>query len=68
MVAQTDLVKNLVKLNPQNYVDSEDCLTDKAGIFVAGDCRSKSIRQLTTAVADGTTAAINAIKYIENNK
>lgn len=68
MVAQTDLVKDLVKLNPQNYVDSEDCLTDKAGIFVAGDCRSKNIRQLTTAVADGTTAAINAIKYIENNK
>lgn len=68
MVAQTDLVKDLVKLNPQNYVDSEDCLTDKTGIFVAGDCRSKNIRQLTTAVADGTTAAINAIKYIENNK
>ena len=68
MVAQTDLVKNLVKLNPQNYVDSDDCTTNKNGIFVAGDCRSKSIRQLTTAVADGTTAAINAIKYIENNK
>lgn len=68
MVAQTDLVKDLVKLNPQNYVDSEDCTTDKNGIFVAGDCRSKNIRQLTTAVADGTTAAINAIKYIENSK
>lgn len=68
MVAQTDVVKNIVKLNQQNYVDSEDCTTDVPGIFVAGDCRSKNIRQLTTAVADGTTAAINAIKYIENNK
>ena len=68
MVAQTDLVKDLVKLNPQNYVDSEDCLTNIPGIFVAGDCRSKNIRQLTTAVADGTTAAVNAIKYIEDNK
>ena len=46
----------------------DNCTTDKEGIFVAGDCRDKKIRQLTTAVADGTTAAINAIKYIENNK
>lgn len=68
MVAQTDLVKNLIKLNKQNYVDSLDCKTNLDNIFVAGDCRSKDIRQLTTAVADGTTAAINAIKYIEDHK
>jgi len=68
MVAQTDIVKDVVTLNKQNYVDSHDCTTDKPGIFVAGDCRSKDIRQLTTAVADGTTAAINAIKYIEDHK
>lgn len=68
MVAQTDLVKNLIKLNPQNYVDSEDCKTNLDNIFVAGDCRSKDIRQLTTAVADGTTAAINAIKYLEDKE
>ena len=66
MVAQTELVKDLVKLNKQNYVDSEDCKTNLENIFVAGDCRSKNIRQLTTAVADGTTAAINAIKYLES--
>ncbi len=68
MVAQTELVKDIVKLNKQNYVDSEDCKTNLDNIFVAGDCRSKNIRQLTTAVADGTTAAINAIKYIEDHK
>lgn len=68
MVAQTELVKDLVKLNKQNYVDSEDCKTNLDNIFVAGDCRSKNIRQLTTAVADGTTAAINAIKYLEDKK
>ena len=68
MVAQTDLVKDVVLLNKQNYIIGEDCKTDKEGIFVAGDCRDKTIRQLTTAVADGTTAAINAIKYIEDNK
>ena len=68
MVAQTELVKDIVNLSPQKYVDSSDCKTNLDNIFVAGDCRSKDIRQLTTAVADGTTAAINAIKYIENNK
>ena len=68
MVAQTEIVKDILNLNKQNYVDSEDCTTNQSGIFVAGDCRSKNIRQLTTAVADGTTAAINAIKYIENSK
>ena len=68
MVAQTDLVKDLIKLNPQNYIDSSDCKTNLDNIFVAGDCRSKNIRQLTTAVADGTTAAINAIKYLEDKE
>lgn len=68
MVAQTDVVKDVVSLNKQNYIIGDDCTTDKEGIFVAGDCRDKKIRQLTTAVADGTTAAINAIKYIENYK
>ena len=35
-----------------------------AGVFVAGDCRSKFVRQLTTAVADGATAALAACRYI----
>lgn len=68
MVPQTSLFKDTIKLNGQNYIDSLDCTTDKDGIFVAGDCRTKSVRQLTTAVADGTTAAINAIKYVEDYK
>lgn len=68
MVAQTDIAKGIVSLNNQNYIIGDNCTTDKEGIFVAGDCRDKKIRQLTTAVADGTTAAINAIKYIENKK
>lgn len=68
MIAQTDMVKGSVELNEQNYILSNDCTTDKDGIFVAGDCRTKDIRQLTTAVADGTIAAIDAMKYIENNK
>ena len=65
MNAQTDVVKGLLNLNEYNYVDSDDCSTNKNNIFVAGDCRNKNIRQLTTAVADGTTAAVKAIKYLE---
>ena len=66
MTAQTNLVENLLDLNEYKYIESNDCATNKNNIFVAGDCRDKSIRQLTTAVADGTTAAIKAIKYLEN--
>ena len=66
MTAQTNLVENLLDLNDYKYIESNDCATNKDNIFVAGDCRDKSIRQLTTAVADGTTAAVKAIKYLED--
>ncbi len=47
-------------------VASEDCLTDTDGVFVAGDCRTKSVRQVTTATADGAVAALAACKYIDS--
>ena len=68
MDAQTDLVKELLPLSEQNYILSEDCSTIQNGIFVAGDCRHKNVRQLTTAVSDGAVAANFAIKYLENNQ
>lgn len=68
MDAQTKLVKDLLPLSEQNYVLSEDCSTIKTSIFVAGDCRHKTIRQLTTAMSDGAVAASFAIKYLENNQ
>ncbi len=64
MDAQTDFVKELLPLSEQNYILSDDCSTLKSGIFVAGDCRHKSVRQLTTAVSDGAVAASYAIKYL----
>ena len=64
---QTELVKNLLNTNEYNYIISEDGLTEQDGIFVAGDCRAKEVKQLTTATADGTIAAIQAIKYLKNN-
>ena len=56
----------LADLNPWGYFDSdEQCATRTPGIFVAGDCRSKTVRQLTTAAADGATAALAACRYID---
>ncbi len=56
----------LAALNDRGYFDSgEDCLTKTPGVFVAGDCRGKGVRQLTTAVADGATAALAACRYID---
>lgn len=56
--------ENIVSLNQAGYVISSECATSTPGLFVAGDCRTKDIRQLTTAVADGTVAALSAINYI----
>ena len=48
------------------YADSgEDCLTPTEGLFVAGDCRKKSVRQLTTAAADGAVAALAACRWLD---
>ena len=56
------------KLNAWGYFDSaEDCLTDTEGLFVAGDCRSKRIRQVTTAAGDGAIAAMAACMYLDQN-
>ena len=56
----------LAELNDYGYFASdESCTTKTAGIFVAGDCRSKTIRQITTATADGASAALAACRYLE---
>lgn len=47
------------------FLASEDCKTSLPGVFCAGDCRKKQIRQLTTAVADGTVAALAAAAYLD---
>ena len=52
-------------LNDWGYFESaEDCVTKTEGLFVAGDCRSKRIRQVTTAAADGAVAAMAACRYL----
>ena len=58
----------LAQLNDWGYFDSaEDCCTQTPGLFVAGDCRSKRIRQVVTASADGAVAATAACMYLDQN-
>ena len=61
--------KENVSLNEYGYINAdESCLPENAqsGIFVAGDCRSKRIRQVATAVADGAVAALAAVSFTDN--
>lgn len=61
-----DCVKELINLDERNYVlVNEHCATNEDGIFAAGDCIHKNIRQLTTAMNDGTIAALSAIDYLK---
>ena len=56
----------MAALDSNGYFDSDEaCLTKTEGIYVAGDCRKKNIRQITTATADGATAALAACRYID---
>lgn len=67
-VPNNDAFADVIKLDAQGYIISnEDCKTSLDGVFAAGDCRTKKIRQLTTAAADGAVAAEAAVNYIDNN-
>ena len=66
LIPENGPFEGLAALNEWGYFASgEDCLTRTPGVYVAGDCRSKGVRQLTTAVADGATAALAACRYID---
>ena len=68
-VPETENFKKLININEQGYViATEDCKTNIKNIFVAGDNRTKQLRQLVTATSDGAVAATQAIKYINDNK
>ncbi len=65
-VPENEQYQNLVSLSDRGYIVSdENCLTDTDGLFVAGDCRTKNIRQISTACADGATAALAACRYLD---
>lgn len=57
---------SVTALDERGYIRAgEDCLTDDAAVFVAGDCRTKQVRQITTATGDGAVAAVAACKYLD---
>lgn len=65
MDAQTEIIKHVLDLDENKYILADNCLTKEEGIFVAGDCRHKKIRQLATAVNDGAIAASCVIEYLK---
>ena len=66
----TELLTGLAALDENGYVftDGKMAVPETPGLFAAGDCRKKSVRQLTTAVSDGTVAAVSACTYLEQPK
>lgn len=59
--------ENLVDLDKDGYIIADEtCKTKTEGLYVAGDCRTKAVRQVVTAVADGGVAATNASIYIQS--
>ena len=66
LIPNNDAVSGIVDLNKYGYIVSDEtCTTKESGIYAAGDCRTKNIRQITTATADGATAALAACRYID---
>lgn len=62
---QNAAFSNLVELDEDGYfLTDNECRTSCPGIFAAGDACRKSVRQLTTAVSDGTVAALSAVEYL----
>ena len=69
MTPNSDIVKDIVKLDEKGYILTDDGMhTSVKGIFAAGDVRKKLLRQVITAAGDGATAAFNAEHYVESIK
>ena len=65
-VPENEPFKNVATLSDRGYIVSdENCLTGTEGLFTAGDCRTKNIRQIATACGDGAVAALAACRYLD---
>lgn len=67
LIPQSEIVSKILKINKYGYIEANNCITELPGIFVAGDCRDKMFRQVTISTGDGTTAATEAINFLNNN-
>ncbi len=69
LIPNNNAVAGCVELDRYGYINSdESCVTREAGIYAAGDCRTKKTRQITTATADGASAALAACRYIDGRR
>ena len=65
-IPNTKFLEGIIDLDENGYIIAkEDCQTNLENVFVAGDTRTKEVRQLITAASDGACASISAIKYME---
>ena len=68
-VPNTSFLRGLVDLDEEGYiVAGEDCKTSCPGIYVAGDCRTKEVRQLVTAAGDGAVASVGVLDFLLKKK
>jgi thioredoxin reductase (NADPH) len=66
MIPITDAIKEIVEVDKTGYVVADETgVTSAQGFFVAGDVRTKALRQVVTAVSDGANAATSAEMYIK---
>ena len=66
LVPENGAFAEVAKLDERGYFDiDENCAATTPGVFVAGDCRRKNIRQVTTAAGDGAVAAMAACRYLD---
>lgn len=66
LIPENGAFENLALLSDRGYFASDErCLTKTPGVFVAGDCREKGVRQITTACADGSAAALAACAFLD---
>ena len=69
LIPQNEAFADIIKLNQFGYVEADEtCQTTAEGVFVAGDCRTKTVRQVATAAADGAIAALAAVEYLDTVK
>lgn len=66
LVPQNEPFAPQLTLTPAGYAEADESMATRTpGVFVAGDCRAKKIRQVTTAAADGAIAALSACDYLD---
>ena len=66
-VPENEPFRSVASLDEYGYIVSgEECESGTQGVFVAGDCRTKLVRQIATAVSDGAVAAVNACRYLDS--